>query len=73
VLDAVAERIDISRVGVKAGPAWAERGRFRSTADTLATSEYVVERLNTYPLAHWLLMGARRWPTSTVDPWPRLT
>jgi N-ethylmaleimide reductase len=58
VLDAVAERIDISRVGVKAGPAWAERGQFRSTADTLASSEYVVERLNTYPLAHWLLMGA---------------
>jgi hypothetical protein len=24
----------------------------------LATSEYVAERLNTYPLAHWLLMGA---------------
>jgi N-ethylmaleimide reductase len=58
ILDAVGERIDISRVGVKAGPAWGERGAFRSTADTLATSEYVAERLNTYPLAHWLLMGA---------------
>jgi N-ethylmaleimide reductase len=58
ILDAVAERIDISRVGVKAGPAWGERGAFRSTADTLATSEYVAERLNTYELAHWLLMGA---------------
>ncbi|HEX4249445.1 MAG TPA: alkene reductase [Pseudonocardia sp.] len=58
VLDAVAERIDIGRVGVKAGPAWAEHGAFRSTEDTLATSEYVAERLNTYPLAHWLLMGA---------------
>src|SRR4029077_11362434 len=31
---------------------------FVSTADTLATSEYVVDRLNDYPLAHWLLMGA---------------
>jgi N-ethylmaleimide reductase len=58
VLDAVAERIDIGRVGVKAGPAWVEQGQFRSTVDTLATSEYVVERLTTYPLAHWLLMGA---------------
>jgi len=58
VLDAVGERIDISRVGVKAGPAWGERGEFVSTADTLATSEYVVDRLNDYPLAHWLLMGA---------------
>jgi N-ethylmaleimide reductase len=58
VIDAVAERIDIGRVGVKAGPAWGERGVFLSTADTLATSEYVAEQLNTYPLAHWLLMGA---------------
>ena len=58
VLDAVGERIDISRVGIKAGPAWGERGEFVSTADTLATSEYVVDRLNEYPLAHWLLMGA---------------
>ena len=58
VLDAVGDRIDIHRVGVKAGPAWAERGEFVSTADTLATTEYVVDRLNEYRLAHWLLMGA---------------
>jgi N-ethylmaleimide reductase len=58
VLDAIGERIGIGRVGVKAGPAWGERGEFVSTADTLATSEYVVDRLNDYPLAHWLLMGA---------------
>jgi N-ethylmaleimide reductase len=58
VLDAVGERIDIGRVGVKAGPAWAERGEFVSTSDTLATTEYVVDRLNDHPLAHWLLMGA---------------
>ncbi|MDT7722581.1 MAG: N-ethylmaleimide reductase [Mycobacterium sp.] len=58
VFDAVGERIDIGRVGVKAGPAWAERGEFVSTSDTLATTEYVVDRLNEYPLAHWLLMGA---------------
>ncbi|WP_202915455.1 MULTISPECIES: hypothetical protein [unclassified Mycolicibacterium] len=58
ILDAVGERIDITRVGVKTGPTWAEHGKFVSTADTLATSEYVVERLKDYPLAHWLLMGA---------------
>ena len=58
VLDAVGDRIDIGRVGVKAGPAWGEHGEFISTADTLATNEYVVDRLNEYPLAHWLLMGA---------------
>jgi N-ethylmaleimide reductase len=58
VIDAVGERIGIGRVGVKAGPAWGERGEFVSTADTLTTSEYVLDRLNEYPLAHWLLMGA---------------
>lgn len=58
VLDAVGERIDFGKVGVKAGPAWGERGEFVSSADTLETCEYVVERLNGYALAHWLLMGA---------------
>jgi N-ethylmaleimide reductase len=58
VLDAVGDRIAISKVGVKAGPAWGERGEFVSTADTLETSEYVIERLNEYSLAHLLLMGA---------------
>jgi N-ethylmaleimide reductase len=58
VLDAVGQRVDLGRVGVKTGPAWAERGQFRSTADTLATSDYVAARLNDYPLSHWLLMGA---------------
>jgi N-ethylmaleimide reductase len=57
VIDAVGERIGIGRVGVKAGPAWGERGEFVSTADTLTIAEYVVDRLNEYPLAHWLLMG----------------
>ena len=52
VLDALGDRIDIAKVGVKAGPAWGERGEFVSTADTLETSEYVVDRLNEYPLAH---------------------
>jgi N-ethylmaleimide reductase len=57
-VDAVGNRIDVGRVAVKAGPAWAEHGEFVSTADTLATTEYVVDRLNEYKLAHWLLMGA---------------
>jgi N-ethylmaleimide reductase len=58
VLDAVGARIAINRVGVKAGPALAEQGQFCSTADTLATAEYVAARLDDYPLAHWMLMGA---------------
>lgn len=58
VLDAVGARIDIAKVGLKAGPAWAEHGEFISDRDTLATTEHVVDRLNDYPLAHWLLMGA---------------
>jgi N-ethylmaleimide reductase len=58
VIDAVGERIEVGRVGVKAGPAWGERGEFVSTADTLETSEYAACRFNEYPLAHWLLMGA---------------
>jgi len=56
IIDAVTERIDASRVGVKAGPAWVEHGAFRSTLDTLDTSDYVIGRLNDYPLSHLLLM-----------------
>ena len=58
ILDAVGTRIDIDRVGVKAGPSWAESGEFHSTDDTLATAQYVAERLNDYPISHWMLMGA---------------
>jgi N-ethylmaleimide reductase len=58
VLDAVGARIDIGRVGVKAGPAWAESGLFRSGEEALATAEYVADRLDDYPLSHWMLMGA---------------
>ena len=65
VLDAVGARIDIGRVGVKAGPAWAESGRFRSTDDTLATAEYVADRLDDYPISHWMLMGAMADLTDT--------
>ena len=65
VLDAVGARIDIGRVGVKTGPAWAESGRFRSTDDTLATAEYVADRLDDYPISHWMLMGAMADLTDT--------
>lgn len=58
VLDAVGDRIGTGKVGIKAGPAWSEQGEFVATADTLATTEYVIDRLDDYPLAHWLLMGA---------------
>jgi N-ethylmaleimide reductase len=58
IIDAVGERIDLTRVGVKAGPAWAEHGAFRSTLDTLETSDYVIGRLNDYPISHLLLMTA---------------
>jgi N-ethylmaleimide reductase len=58
ILDAVGERIALNRVGVKAGPAWAEHGAFRSNQDTLDTSDYVISRLNDYPISHLLLMTA---------------
>ena len=58
IIDAVGERVDLNRVGVKAGPAWAEQGEFVSTNDTLDTSDYVIGRLNDYPLSHLLLMTA---------------
>ena len=43
---------------MKAGPAWAESGLFRSGDDALADAEYVADRLAKYALSHWLLMGA---------------
>jgi len=58
ILETVGEHIDMKRVGVKAGPAWAEHGEFQSTNDTLDTSDYVIGRLNDYPISHLLLMTA---------------
>ena len=58
IIDAVGERFDLNRVGVKAGPAWAEHGAFESTHDTQETSDYVIGRLNDYPISHLLLMTA---------------
>jgi N-ethylmaleimide reductase len=65
VIDAVGARIDVGRVGVKAGPAWAESGLFRSGDDALTTAEYVADRLDDYPLSHWMLMGAMADLTDT--------
>ena len=65
ILDAVGTRIDIGRVGVKAGPAWAESGQFRSTGDALATAEHVAHGLSDYPISHWMLMGAMTDLTAT--------
>ena len=58
ILDAIAARTDLARVGIKAGPSWAESGQFHSTAETLDTADYVANRLNDYPISHWMLMGA---------------
>jgi N-ethylmaleimide reductase len=56
VLDAVAERVDIRRVGVKLGPTSWESGLFYSTPETLPTYDYVIDRLNDYNLSHVLMM-----------------
>jgi len=58
VLDAVVDAIGAHRTGIKTGPATSETGEFVSHDDTLATSEYVIGRLNQYGLSHLLLMGA---------------
>lgn len=58
VLDAVSEAIGTRRVGVKTGPITGEFGKFVSTDQTLATSDYVINRLNDYDFHHLLLMSA---------------
>ena len=57
VVEAVVDAIGAGRVGVKTGPATTETGAFTSNEHTLATSEYVISRLNDYDLGHLLLMG----------------
>ncbi|KOV57956.1 alkene reductase [Streptomyces sp. MMG1121] len=63
IIEAVGKAVDLRRVGVKAGPAWSERGEFVAGADALADSEYVIGRLNDYDLSHLLLMGMMADPT----------
>jgi N-ethylmaleimide reductase len=65
VLEAVLEVWPSERVGVKAGPMMPERGAFRATDSTLATSEYVYRRLNAYHLSHVFLMRQQAGLTGT--------
>jgi N-ethylmaleimide reductase len=65
VLDAVSGAIGVHRVGVKAGPITGEFGKFVSTVQTQATSDYVINRLNDYDLHHLLLMSAMSDLTGT--------
>ncbi|PCE33243.1 alkene reductase [Burkholderia ubonensis subsp. mesacidophila] len=58
VVEAVTEAAGAHRTGIKTGPATSETGAFVSTDETLATSEYVIARLNEFDLSHLLLMGA---------------
>ncbi|WP_406451365.1 alkene reductase [Streptomyces sp. NBC_01622] len=57
IIEAIGVHVDLRRVGVKAGPSWAEAGAFVSGSEALADSEYVLGRLNDYDLSHLLLMG----------------
>ncbi|MEV5080003.1 alkene reductase [Streptomyces sp. NPDC056159] len=63
IIEAVGEHLDLRRVGVKTGPAWAETGAFVSGREALGESEYVLGRLNDYDLSHLLLMGMMSDPT----------
>jgi len=56
VLEAVLDVWPSQRVGIKTGPMMNERGLFRAIASTVATSEYVYEKLNDYNLSHVFLM-----------------
>ena len=55
-LEAVLEVWPSQRVGIKAGPMMNERGVFKATDATLATSEYAYKRLDAYNLSHILVM-----------------
>ena len=57
VLESVLEVVDSNRVGIKTGPMNVD-GAFAANDQTLATSEYVIRRLNEYDLSHLLVMGA---------------
>jgi N-ethylmaleimide reductase len=56
VLEAVLEVWPSERVGVKTGPMMNELGLFKAVESTLATNEYVYEKLNAYNLSHVFLM-----------------
>lgn len=58
VVETVVDAVGAQRTGIKTGPATSETGAFVSNDETLATSEYVIGRLNDFDLSHLLLMGA---------------
>ena len=55
-VEAVLDRVDPSRVGVKISPMH-EGGPFAANDETLPMAEYAVRELNGYGLSHLLLMG----------------
>jgi len=65
VLEEISKVADLRKVGVKAGPSTGEQGVFVSHDDTVPTADYVIRRLNDYPLHHLLLMGAMSDLTGT--------
>ena len=57
ILETVLRVVEPGRVGVKVGPMHLS-GPFAANENTLPDMEYVIGRLNSYDLAHLLLMGA---------------
>jgi N-ethylmaleimide reductase len=65
ILDEVLKHVDRGRVGVKIGPMHLT-GPFAANEDTLPDIEYVFRRLNSYDLAHLLLMGSNTDVTGSL-------
>src|SRR6202453_480922 len=57
VVEAVVNKVDAKRVGVKISPMH-EGGAFAANDETLPIIEYVIGEMNAYNLAHLLLMGS---------------
>ena len=57
VVEAVLEKVDPSRVGVKIGPMH-EGGPMAANDETLPITEYAMRKLDDYGLSHLLLMGS---------------
>lgn len=65
ILDGVLQCVDRGRVGVKIGPMHLA-GPFAANEDTLPDMEYVFRRLDSYGLAHLLLMGTNTDVTGSL-------
>jgi len=57
VLDAIAEEIELERVGVRLNPAMDQSFGITVDETTIPTFKYIVERLNNYPIAYVHLSG----------------